>query len=95
MSVSVDLSDKTALVMGVAITGMHYTGMAALRYSADPEAVLQPGAAFAGANHSLLALMIGIVSFMLIGLATATITMDASGNRDELDEPLPEAVAAD
>ncbi|PNY79626.1 MHYT domain-containing protein [Deinococcus koreensis] len=75
-----------ALVMGVAITGMHYTGMAALRYTADPQATLQTITTFAGANHSLLALMIGIVSFLLIGLAIATIAMDASGSRDAADE---------
>lgn len=84
-----------ALVMGVAITGMHYTGMAALRYTADPGSTMQTISSFAGANHSLLALMIGIVSFMLIGLAIATIAMDASGGRGALDEPEAGAVAAD
>ncbi|GAA2280077.1 hypothetical protein GCM10010149_25100 [Nonomuraea roseoviolacea subsp. roseoviolacea] len=33
-----------ALIMGVAVSGMHYTGMYALRVTVDPEAAVVPGA---------------------------------------------------
>ncbi|THF87283.1 hypothetical protein E7T09_09070 [Deinococcus sp. KSM4-11] len=67
-----------ALVMGVAITGMHYTGMAALRYAIDPaaEANLM---AVQTSDAGMLALVIGVVSFLLIGLAVTTIAMDSTG----------------
>ncbi|WP_309572230.1 MHYT domain-containing protein [Deinococcus sp.] len=70
-----------ALVMGVAITGMHYTGMAALHYAIDPAA--DPDRmAMTGTDSGMLALVIGVVSFLLIGLAVTSIAMDTSEDLD-------------
>ncbi|ALW88018.1 hypothetical protein GCM10008956_28860 [Deinococcus arenae] len=74
-----------AAVMGVAITGMHYTGMAALKYKVVDE--MQLGVAADGIDTTLLALVIGVVSFLLMGLALTSVLMDAgrSGDVEELD----------
>lgn len=82
-----------ALVMGVAITGMHYTGMAALRFGV----VGGDAVALNGADHGSLALMIGVLSFMLIGLSAASIAMDAGdpGALPVAAGPAAEPTAAD
>jgi NO-binding membrane sensor protein with MHYT domain len=61
-----------ALVMGVAVSGMHYTGMAAMKVSADssPASMVMTGAT---AQNFLLPLIIGIS--VLTFLLTATITL--------------------
>ncbi|MBB5375820.1 NO-binding membrane sensor protein with MHYT domain [Deinococcus metalli] len=73
-----------ALVMGVAITGMHYTGMAALHYVIDPNAEPSRMAAH-GADPSLLALVVGVVTFLLLGLAVTSIAMDTGESTAHLD----------
>ncbi|WP_412030082.1 MHYT domain-containing protein [Deinococcus yunweiensis] len=75
-----------ALVMGVAITGMHYTGMAALRYTLDPAADLST-LTVTGADAGLLALVIGVVTFLLIGLAVTSIAMDVTDDLELQDLP--------
>ncbi|GGR98209.1 MHYT domain-containing protein [Deinococcus sedimenti] len=74
-----------AAVMGVAITGMHYTGMAALQYKIVDE--MKVGIAANGIDTTLLALVIGTVSFLLMGLTLTSVLMDAGrgGDLDELD----------
>ncbi|WP_174367005.1 MHYT domain-containing protein [Deinococcus sp. JMULE3] len=74
-----------AAVMGVAITGMHYTGMAALQYKVVDE--MKVGIAADGIDTTLLALVIGVVSFLLLGLALTSVLMDAGrgGDLDDLD----------
>ncbi|WP_158263767.1 MHYT domain-containing protein [Deinococcus arcticus] len=81
----VGLQMAASAVMGVAIIGMHYTGMAALKYRVADELAL--GAAAAGADTSLLGLVVSVVSFLLLGLAVTSIFMDAGrgGDLDELD----------
>ncbi len=66
-----------ALVMGVAVSGMHYTGMAALRVQAGP----MPGAPVAPgvtADSFLLPLLLGItlISFVLAVMTSVAPTED-------------------
>ncbi len=63
-----------ALIMGVAVSGMHYTGMAAMHvYPADGAAMAMGGAT---AEAFLLPLIIGVS--MITYLLTATIAMSAT-----------------
>lgn len=81
-----------ALVMGVAITGMHYTGMAALHYEVNPKATMQDLLTVSGADHVLLALVVGVITFLLLGLAVTSLFMDSSF--DDLKD-LPTNAATD
>ena len=71
-----------ALIMGVAVSGMHYTGMASMRMyaSTGPAGMVMGGGGGATAESFLLPLVLGIsiVSFIL----TATIAL--SPNEDEI-----------
>ena len=71
-----------ALIMGIAVSGMHYTGMAAMRmYRAPgPEGMVMGGSAGATAVSFLLPLIIGIslVSFLL------SITVASAPTEDEI-----------
>ncbi|MFN6567487.1 MHYT domain-containing protein [Dendronalium sp. ChiSLP03b] len=61
----------SALVMGSAIAGMHYTGMAAARFTpTNPKAISATG----GTNYSLtwLAVSIGISTLVILGFALLT-----------------------
>lgn len=58
-----------ALAMGVAVTGMHYTGMAAARFYATGMATMPEG--FSGSFLAILVL-IGTVSLLGVGLLTST-----------------------
>ena len=62
-----------ALVMGVAIVGMHYTGMAAARF---PDGSFC-GASPSGLNSDWLALLIIVVTLAVIGIALLTSVLDA------------------
>lgn len=62
-----------ALVMGVAIVGMHYTGMAAARF---PDGSFC-GAAPSGLGNDWLALLIIVVTLAVIGIALLTSVLDA------------------
>ncbi|WP_102126341.1 MHYT domain-containing protein [Deinococcus planocerae] len=68
------------LVMGFAIVSMHYTGMAALRHRVVDAGAL--GTTISGADTGLLALLIGVVTFLLIGLAVTSILMDSGSTHD-------------
>ena len=62
-----------ALVMGVAIVGMHYTGMAAARF---PEGSFC-GAAPSGLGNDWMAVLIIVVTLSVIGIALLTSVLDA------------------
>jgi len=62
-----------ALVMGVAIVGMHYTGMAAARF---PEGSFC-GAAPSGLGSDWMAVLIIVVTLAIIGIALLTSVLDA------------------
>ncbi|WP_430293236.1 putative bifunctional diguanylate cyclase/phosphodiesterase [Pseudomonas sp. B1-22] len=62
-----------ALVMGVAIVGMHYTGMAAARF---PEGSFC-GAAPSGLGNEWMAVLIIVVTLAIIGIALLTSVLDA------------------
>lgn len=62
-----------ALVMGVAIVGMHYTGMAAARF---PDGSFC-GAAPSGLGSDWLAVLIIVVTLAVIGIALLTSVLDA------------------
>lgn len=71
------------LVMGVAITGMHYTGMAAIQYQVAAGARL--GSALTGTDTGLLAILVAMVIFLLLGLAIVSIAMDAGSGMEEFE----------
>ncbi len=62
-----------ALVMGAAIVGMHYTGMAAASFSPTGERI---GRVAPGIDHLVLGLGIGIATLMILGLALAGSVVD-------------------
>lgn len=61
-----------ALVMGVAITGMHSTGRAALRHTALPVECIPEGA-----DVTLPGLVVAILTFFVPGLAATSVAMDS------------------
>ncbi|MBW4609573.1 MAG: PAS domain-containing protein [Hassallia sp. WJT32-NPBG1] len=63
-----------ALIMGLAIAGMHYTGMAAVKFTATNSKAISTGAM----KHSLtwLAVTIGIATFVILGFALLTSFVD-------------------
>ncbi|RZT21419.1 bifunctional diguanylate cyclase/phosphodiesterase [Fictibacillus sp. BK138] len=63
----------SALIMGIAISGMHYTGMAAASYKPHQHADLNGAAPF---NSTLLAYAIGIVILILLGLVFLSTFID-------------------
>ena len=80
-----------SLIMGVAVSGMHYTGMAALHvYHAPGGGMLAMGAG-AGATSFLLPLILGIsiVTF----LVTAIVTMAPTAEEMREDAALMERIA--
>ena len=66
-----------SVVMGVAITGMHYTGMSAMRIYAGGDALVRPGEPV---NSLLLPLLLGasVVTFVLM------LIVAISANEDEI-----------
>lgn len=61
-----------AFVMGLAISGMHYTGMAASRF--NPRAVCTGGSSV---NGSSLAITIGVVAFVVLSIATLVLLFES------------------
>jgi diguanylate cyclase (GGDEF)-like protein len=61
-----------ALVMGLAISGMHYTGMAASRFS--PDALCIGGA---GANNDWLAIIIAVLALAVLTITTILLIYDS------------------
>lgn len=62
-----------ALVMGIAVVGMHYTGMEAAYYVLEPGAT--HGVAAAADNH-WLATSVGLISLIILGVTLLTIFFD-------------------
>lgn len=62
-----------SVVMGVAISGMHYTGMAAAHFMPMPDAMAFPNASLPPA---VLAGLIGVASILLVGLALLAAMLD-------------------
>jgi NO-binding membrane sensor protein with MHYT domain len=81
-----------SLIMGVAVSGMHYVGMAAMQVfrSVGPAGMIMGGAAGATAESFLLPLIIGItvISFAL----TATMALSASADELSYDAALMDRI---
>ena len=69
---SIGLKVAAALVMGLAICGMHYTGMAAARYEANPGAVLLD----APASSTSLSIFVAVAALIILGVSQLTIFFD-------------------
>jgi diguanylate cyclase len=65
-----------ALVMGLAISGMHYTGMAASRFAANSYC-LSPGVSGTGMDSRWLALVIATLALGLLAITTILLVYDA------------------
>lgn len=63
----------SAIVLGNAIAGMHYTAMAAASFQPNHQLEVQP---FHAVNHSLLAVGIGIATLVILALALLTSLFD-------------------
>jgi NO-binding membrane sensor protein with MHYT domain len=82
-----------SLIMGVAVSGMHYTGMAALHmWPADRAGGMNMAGGGATAEGFLLPLVIGIS--VLAFLMTATIALSPSGEELRADAELMERIEA-
>ena len=80
-----------AVVMGTAIVGMHYTGMAAASFPGDSVCM----AARAGVQHDGLATLVVVASFGVIGLALLTSLFNARLEANARMLALSEATAAE
>lgn len=65
----------SAVVMGLAITGMHYTGMAAAQFAPDSVCL---AAAAGGIDNDVLAIAIAATTAALLGLTLIVSALDAS-----------------
>ena len=74
-----------AFVMGFAISGMHYTGMAASRF--NPRSYCVGGA---GVNSSSLAVTTGVIAFIVLSVTTLILLFDA--RRDALNRKRVERI---
>jgi len=83
-----------SLIMGIAVSGMHYTGMAAMRMyaAAGPAGMVMGGAGGATAESFLLPLIIGmtVLTFVLI----ATIALSPSAEELSYDAALMARIRA-
>ena len=80
-----------SLIMGVAVSGMHYTGMAALRVFHAPGGGMLSMGTGAGATSFLLPLILGIS--ILTFLVTAIVTMAPTAEEMREDAALMERIA--
>jgi two-component system sensor histidine kinase/response regulator len=62
-----------AIVMGVAIAGMHFTGMSAARFTPDPHLTAVPPD---GMPTGLLAVAVALVGLLIVGLALVAAMLD-------------------
>ena len=69
---SIAFKGVAAIVMGLAICGMHYTGMAAARYTAHPEAVLLD----APASDTSLSIIVALAALVILGVTQLTVFFD-------------------
>jgi diguanylate cyclase (GGDEF)-like protein len=65
----------SALVMGLAITGMHYTGMAAARFA--PDSVCLAADSTGGTKPATLALVIGVITVFILTVTLVISAIDA------------------
>jgi diguanylate cyclase (GGDEF)-like protein len=65
----------SALVMGVAITGMHYTGMAAAQFA--PGSVCLAVDSTGGLNNATLAVLIGVATLSILAITLVISAFDA------------------
>jgi diguanylate cyclase (GGDEF)-like protein len=81
----------SALVMGLAITGMHYTGMAAARFAPGSVCLAADGAG--GLDNATLAVIIGIATMgiLLITLVVSAIDAHYHAHAKRLADSLQEA----
>lgn len=68
-----------AVVMGLAVSGMHYSAMLAMRFEPVAEAV---GYASPAIDSSLLAIIISLATFLIFGVALLSALPDAVAVRD-------------
>ncbi len=78
-----------SVAMGVAISGMHYTAMAAMRFIATPGAADMPGGATAGEFVLPLVLVISILTFIL----TTSVTLAPTEEEIRAEAVLSERLA--
>ncbi len=74
------LRAAAAAVMGLAISGMHYTGMAAVTFDASPHAVAPVAAPML--SQPLLASIIAVTTFLIFGLALLTAVPERRMTKD-------------
>jgi NO-binding membrane sensor protein with MHYT domain len=76
-----------AMVMGIAVSGMHYMGMAAMRMyrAAGPAGMVMGGSGGATAESFLLPLILGISVLSFISIATIALSPTRDEIRDESD----------
>jgi diguanylate cyclase (GGDEF)-like protein len=65
----------SAVVMGLAITGMHYTGMAAAQFAPDSVCLAADGAG--GMDNSTLAVLIGVATLSILAITLVISSLDA------------------
>jgi len=80
-----------SLIMGVAVSGMHYTGMAAMQLRAAPGGGMAAMGGGASADAFLLPLILGIT--ILTFLVTAIVTLAPTEAEIREDEALMERIA--
>ena len=80
-----------SLIMGVAVSGMHYTGMAAMRVQAAPGGGMASMGGGARGSAFLLPLILGIT--VLTFLVTAIVTLAPTEAELRADEALMERIA--
>ena len=80
-----------AVVMGVAIVGMHYTGMAAASFPLDSVCMAAKG----GVNHDGLATLVVIATFGVLGFALLASLFDARLEANARVLAISQATAAD
>ena len=80
-----------SLIMGVAVSGMHYTGMAAMRVQAAPGGGMASMGGGASAGAFLLPLILGIT--VVTFLVTAIVTLAPTEDEIRADAALMERIA--
>ncbi len=73
-----------AIVMGIAVAGMHYTGMAAAAFTGERDGPTMARAAALGATQVNLALAVAGATFVILFLAVLTSSLDQQRVQDEL-----------
>ncbi len=69
---SIGFKGVAAMVMGLAICGVHYTGMAAARYAAHPDVALLD----APASDTSLSVVVALAALLILGVTQLTVFFD-------------------